>query len=186
MRKKLLSLALVLALCLSLTSCGGGTGGESNQSAGSSSAGTQEQQPAADSAPRGSVPEEEPSNSGDLGDYHVEIKGAALAKDYQENPAIIITCSWTNNSEDTTSALTSVAGKAFQDGVQLETAIIMDSDLYDSGASMKEVRPGTTIDIQCAYVLTSETSIVEFEMTELISFSDDMVSMDFDPADLSA
>ncbi len=186
MKKKLLSFALALALCLSLTACGGGTGGESSQSAGPSPAGTQGQQSVADSAPNESVPEEEPSNSGDLGDYHVEIKGAALAKDYQGNPAIIITCSWTNNSEDTTSALTSVAGRAFQDGVQLENAMIMDSDIYDSGASMKEVRPGTAIDIQCAYVLTSETSIVEFEMTEFISFSDDMVSMDFDPADLSA
>lgn len=185
MKTKLLSLALALTLCLALASCGGGTSKENSQSAEPAPAGTQEQPPAADPAPSESVPEE-PSSSGDLGDYHVEIKKAALAKDYEGNPAIIITYSWTNNSEDTTNALTSVAGKAFQDGVQLETAIIMDSDLYDSEASMKDVRPGTALDIQCAYVLTSETSIVEFEMTEWISFSDEMVSMNFDPAALSA
>lgn len=122
--------------------------------------------------------------SGDLGDYHVEIKGAQLAEDYEGNPAIIVTYSWTNNSDDTTSAMVSTSEKAFQDGVQLDTAIIMDSDVYDSGNSMKDVRPGTTLDIQCAFLLTSETSVVEFEIAEWISFSDDMVTMDFDPSAL--
>ena len=184
MKKKILSRALALALCLGLSSCGG-TSGEGSQGAAAPPASTQDQTPPAGSAPSESVPEE-PSNSGDLGDYHVEIKEAVLAKDYEGKPAIIITYSWTNNSDDTTSALTSVAGKAFQDGVQLETAMIMDSDIYDSGASMKEVRPGTTLDVPCAYLLTSDASVVEFEVTEWIRFSDDMVSMDFNPADLSA
>lgn len=123
--------------------------------------------------------------SGDLGDYHVEIKGATLAKDYSGKPAIIVTYAWTNNSNDTTSAMVSVSGKAFQDGVQLETALIMGDDSYDAGASMKDVRPGTTIDVQSAYILTSETAVVEFELTDWISFSDDMVTMDFDPAALT-
>lgn len=127
----------------------------------------------------------QPASSGDLGDYHVEIKGASLAKDYEGKSAIIVTYAWTNNSENTTSAMVSVGTKAFQDGVQLESAIIIGDNSYDSGASMKEVRPGTTIDVQCAYVLTNERSTVEFELTEWISFSDDMVTMDFDPATLA-
>ena len=122
--------------------------------------------------------------AGDLGNYHVEIKDAFLAKDYEGNPAMVVTYSWTNNSEDTTSAMTSVAEKAFQDGVQLDTALLMDVDGFESGTSMTEVRPGTTIDIQCAFLLTSDTSIVEFEITEWISFSDDMVTMNFDPSNL--
>lgn len=122
--------------------------------------------------------------AGDLGDCHVEIKGAKLAKDYEENPAIVITYSWTNNSDETKSAMVSIGEKAFQDGVQLDTALIMDSDVFDSDSGMKEIRPGTTIDVQCAFLLTSETSTVEFELTEWISFSDDMVTMDFDPSSL--
>lgn len=122
--------------------------------------------------------------SGDLGDYYVEIKGAQLAEDYEGKPAIIVTYSWTNNSSDTTSAMVSTSEKAFQDGVQLDTAIIMNSDVYDSGNSMKDVRPGTTLDIQCAFLLTSETSTVEFEITEWISFSNEMVTMDFNPSAL--
>ena len=185
LKRKALALILSVAVLLALSACGSSSGGSSSQT------------PVAPSEAAESTPEpaSEPTEndqaggkavgSGDLGDYHAEIKGAALAKDYEGNPAIVITYEWTNNSDDTTSAMVAVTGKAFQDGVQLETAIIMGDDSYDSGTSMKEVRPGTTVDIQCAYVLTSETSTVEFELTEWISFSDDMVTMDFDPASLT-
>lgn len=121
--------------------------------------------------------------SGDLGDYHVEIKGASIVKDYEDNPAIVVTYAWTNNSEDTTSASTAMYAKAFQDGVQLDSAWV-DSDEYDGGADMKEVRPGTTIDVQDAFELTSETSTVEFEISEFFG-SDDIVTTNFEPANLS-
>jgi len=138
-----------------------------------------------------SIPPSQPAapqtvtGSGTLGDYAVEIKGARLVKDYEDKPAILITYAWTNNSDKTTSAMVAVIGKAFQDGVQMEPAILYDVEGYEAGNSTKDVRPGTTIDIQSAYVLTSDTSTVEFELSELISFSDNIVSMDFDPAALS-
>ena len=138
----------------------------------------------AEKAGEGSSSNEAMSGSGTLGDFDVAIKGASLTQDYDGNPAIVITYSWTNNSEETTSAMAAMMEKAFQDGVQLETAMILDSGVYDSSAGMKDVRPGTTIDIQCAYVMTSETSIVEFELTEFFAFTNDMVTMDFDPAAL--
>lgn len=117
--------------------------------------------------------------SGDLGDYHVEIKGASLAKDYEGNSAIVITYTWTNNSDGTTNAMVSMMEKAFQDGVQLDTAIV--AGLSDS---MRDVRPGTTIDIEKAFSLTSDTSTVELEITEFMSFSNDMVTAEFNPAEL--
>lgn len=110
------------------------------------------------------------ASSGDLGAYHVEIKNAVLARDYEDHPAIVITYAWTNNSDDTTSAMVAVAEKAFQDGIQLDSAVIANSDVYDSGANSKNVRPGATIDVQCAYLLTSETSMVEFEIQEFFQF----------------
>lgn len=124
-------------------------------------------------------------HSGNLGDYYVEIKGAALAKDTDGNPAIIVTYDWTNNSDETKSEAAALYGKAFQDGVQLEPAFILDSDAYaEAGNSMKEIRPGSSLTIQAAFVMTSETSVVEFEISELISLSNDIVSMDFDPTSL--
>ena len=125
------------------------------------------------------------TGSGDLGDYHVEIKDAALVYDYEENPAIVITYAWTNNSAETTSAMMTILEKAFQDGVELDSTVIFDSSLYDSGASSKDVRPGTTIDVQCAFALTSETSTVEFELSEAFSWTNnDKVTMNFNPSEL--
>lgn len=122
--------------------------------------------------------------SGTLGDYSVEIKDAVVSSDYSGDPAIIITYSWTNNSEDTTSAEVQLMEKAFQGGVQLDTAYIGNTDIFDSGLSFKELRPGTTLDVQCAFLLLDDTSVVEFELTELFSFSDDVVTKDFDPTQL--
>jgi len=124
-------------------------------------------------------------SSGNLGDYHVEIKDAKHAQDYEGKPAIIITYSWTNNSEETTSAAVALIERAFQDGVELETAIVGDSDVYNSENYMKEIRPGITLDVQLAYILASETSTVECEVSELISFSNEVVTKNFDPSSLS-
>lgn len=190
MKKKFLTLLIsALLITFPLTACGSGSSGETDTSPSPSAS-----QPDASTEPTESQtadPSEAPEQggkmvgSGDLGDYHVEIKSASIVKDYEDKPAILVTYAWTNNSEDTTSAMVAVIGKAFQDGVQLENAMLFDVEGYDSGTSMKEVRPGTTIDVQSAFVLTSETSTVEFEISEFISFSDDIVSMDFDPATLS-
>lgn len=108
--------------------------------------------------------------SGDLGDYHVEIKNGVLTEDYSGNPVCIITYSWTNNSDEATSAIFAIEEKAFQDGVELEMALLV-SDAYDAGASMKEVKPGATLDVQCAFVLANKTSDVEIELTEQFDFS---------------
>lgn len=125
------------------------------------------------------------SGSGDLGAYHVEIKNAALAHDYEENPAIVVTYAWTNNSEETTSPMMTILEKAFQDGVELDRAMIFDSGLYNAEMSSKDVRPGTTIDVQCAFTLTSETSPVELELSEAFSWSNnDKVTMNFEPSEL--
>lgn len=191
MKKRTLAILILSILAiLSFTACGDSSGNsDSSETPPPPSAA----QPSESEEPTES-PDAEPSNepaqggemvgSGDLGDYHVEIKSATLVKDYEDNPAILITYAWTNNSEDTTSAMVTIMQKAFQDGVELETAILFDVEGYDPESSMKDVRPGTTIDVQSAFVLTSETSTVEFEITEFMSFTDDMVSMDFDPASL--
>ncbi len=182
-RTALAALSVLLVLCLA--ACGGNPGSSvektSSPPANVSGAPLESQE---------AVPTPMPNSgtmigSGDLGDYHVEIKNAFLAKDYEGKPVIVITYSWTNNSDDTTSAMAAVSGKAFQDGVQMDIAMLFNVDGYESGSSMKEVRPGTTIDVQSAYVMTSETSTVEFEISEFLSFSDNMVTMNFDPASLS-
>lgn len=142
------------------------------------------------SAPDASVPDVQgmqPSGggaSGDLGACHVEVRGARLVKDYNGGPAVVVTYTWTNNSDKTTSAMLQLTEKAFQDGVELSAAFIGNSEVYDAEQAFKELRPGASLDVQCAFALTSEASAIEFEVAELFSTSEDAVRSSFDPAQL--
>lgn len=183
MKKSMMLLLVVAAILATLAACSSGEEPQAPSPEGTTP--PVETQPVKES--EALVEEETPgqSNAAALGDYYVEIKSASLAQDYKGNPAIVVTYAWTNNSDDTTSSMTAVSCSAFQDGVELETAIITD-DSYDSDSFMTEVRPGTTIDIQAAFVLPNTTSIVEVEVGEWITFESDspIAYMEFDPAAL--
>ncbi|MBQ9902443.1 MAG: DUF5067 domain-containing protein [Clostridia bacterium] len=118
-------------------------------------------------------------DEGVLGDYKVKILSYKLAKDYEKKPAIVVTFEFTNNSDDATSFIVALNSQAYQDGIELETAIIMDSKVYNSSNSMKDIKPGKTIKVQTAYVLDNKKSDVEIEVSELFSFSDDKVVKTF-------
>lgn len=183
MKKSMMLLLVVAAILATLSACSSGEEPQAPSPEGTTP--PVETQPVQES--EALVEEETPdqSNAAALGDYYVEIKSASLAQDYKGNPAIVVTYAWTNNSDDTTSSMTAVSCSAFQDGVELETAIITD-DSYDSDSFMTEVRPGTTIDIQAAFLLPNTTSIVEVEVGEWITFESDspIAYMEFDPAAL--
>lgn len=124
------------------------------------------------------------TGSGSLGDFYVEIKSAKLAELDDGRTIIVITYAWTNNSEETTSAAVSIYEKAFQDGVQIDVVSLFGHDEFDADASYREVRPGVTLDVQCAFVLASDTAPVELEIEDPFSFSSNIVTMNFDPQNL--
>lgn len=74
---------------------------------------------------------------------------------------------------------TSTNVKAFQDGVELDIAMMMDDSVYDAGLGQKDIKPGTTLGVQSAFVLTSK-SPVEVEVSELISFDDFYLAKTFE------
>ena len=151
-------LAITALLALSLCACGS----------------SEEPAPASDPVPVSPAPTETeepeqaaPSSTATLGDYTVEIGDAFMATDWEGNPALVVTYTWTNNSDSATSALVALQDKAFQDSVQLEIAMMDVVEGYDSGASMLEVQPGGTHTYQQAYVCTSTTSPVQVTVEEL-------------------
>lgn len=127
---------------------------------------------------------EKMTGSGNLGNSYVEIKGAELAELDDGRSAIVVTYAWTNNSDKTTSATASIYEKAFQDGVQIDSISLIGYDGFDFDAEFRDVRPGVTLDIQCAFILTSDTATVEVELEDPFSFSDDVVTMNLDPQNL--
>ncbi len=122
------------------------------------------------------------SGEGELGDYYVKILDIALAEDYEGKPAVIVTYNWTNNGDDAANFAFAFSAQVFQGGVECETAIIMDSDVYNADNYMKDIKPGVSLDIQLAYVLQDSQTPIEVEVSELISFDDAIIVNNFDIA----
>lgn len=163
--KKLLAIFMAVLMSFSVVACSnGGDDVELSNKQGDSTAVEQN-----DSKETGSKNEDKEVKIGDefeAGSYKVKINSVKLGKDYEGNPAIIINLDWTNNSEETTSYMGSMGTQVFQDGAELEMAVI-EGDDADVDKMTKEVRPGTTLEgVEAAYSPTSENSI-EIEIQAL-------------------
>jgi hypothetical protein len=185
-KKSSVMLCCVLCLCMLIGCAVNKTPSNSDNPESSKTPSTSQSASVAPSETTAPVIKQEPApaleSSGPLGNYSAEIKESVLTKDYKGKPAIVITYSFTNNGEDAKSAMVALNGIAYQNGVQLESAVIADSTFKNIENSMKDVKTGGTLDIQASYLLSSETAPVEFELKEFISFSDDMLGKTFEIA----
>lgn len=105
--------------------------------------------------------------------YAASIDALNPASDYEGKPAIVVTYSWTNNSDRATSAAAALALKAFQNGVQLEAGIVTGG--IDGDGYMAEVKPGAGTTFQLAYLLDDQSDVT-VEVSELISLDDVMLA----------
>lgn len=107
-------------------------------------------------------------------EFAVGIDGATQTTDFEGNPVLVVNFTFTNNGEKDANFMFATSAKAFQDGVELEIAIVTD-DTFDSSSALKDIKPGTSLPVQAAYVLDS-TSDVTVEVSELISFDDTLLA----------
>lgn len=114
--------------------------------------------------------------SGEIGEYFVEITDVRRTTDYDGNPALIITYSWTNNSDQTISPIETIWDEAYQDGVQMEYGIPADDEEWNP--SDRGAEPGYTVEVDLIYILNSE-SPVRLELTGTDG-STEMVTKTFD------
>lgn len=136
-----------------------------------SSAGISTSSPSSSAVTQGSASSQTTPAAPAASEYGVTIDDASLSTDYQGNPAVIVTYTWTNNSDKATSFAVALHAKCFQDGVQCDTAIVTGTD----SNYMTEVKPGASSTVQLAYAV-SGTSDVTIEVTDLISFSDEILA----------
>ena len=128
----------------------------------------------------GVKPDQASEKTSNVGDYAVTIDGARLSEDYEGNPAIIVTYTWTNNGTETESALLALSAKAYQNGVQLDTAMMSSASGFEPN-TLTELKPGATVTVQSAFTLRDSTSQVEVDISEAFAISDSgKVSKAFD------
>lgn len=165
MKKRVLALLFGGALAVSLCACGG-------QPAESDSTDT-----SADTTQAAEQQDEETQqdeNKASVSDNQIDvtIKGASLGKNYEGKPTIVIDLNWTNHSGDSQMASVALLGHAYQDGVEIEQTMTMaDGSGFDLDAADKNIKDGTSQDVQLAYVLENESSDVEYEVGEWLGDS---------------
>lgn len=127
-----------------------------------------------DSAPAAEEQQEEQAEEAapQESEYVVSIDGSTVTTDYQGAPAIIVDYTFTNNSDDAISFAVACSQKAFQNGVQLETAIVSE-DL--GNGYMAEIKPGATTTARMAYSLTDQSDVT-VEVEKLISLDDTVLA----------
>lgn len=105
-------------------------------------------------------------------DYAVTIDGSTASTDYEGNPVIIVDFTFTNNSDEDTSFAAACYPQAFQNGVQLENAIVTE-DL--GNGYMAELKPGASTSARIAYSLTDQSDVT-VEVSELVSLDDALLA----------
>lgn len=159
MRKALVGVVLAVSMtsCLALYACSG------------------ESSDTTTNASTSDIPQQATQQEPDQKDskYAVSIDDCSVTTDYNGTPAIVVTYTFTNNSDKAIPFMTAVSAKAFQNGVQLDTAIVTND--IDTQSAMNEIKSGATTTVQEAYLLDDESD-VNIECTELFSFDDTIIA----------
>ncbi|MBW3095225.1 DUF5067 domain-containing protein [Bifidobacterium sp. 64T4] len=110
---------------------------------------------------------------GDLKTMHVKIVSAVRSSnDYENNPTVLVTYEWTNNTKKNNSFASLADPKVFQNGSSLDTAIYTDAPAgYDASSYLAEVQPGATATVTIGYVLKDDSEIT-VDITDFMSMDD--------------
>ncbi len=155
------ALAVALAGCGSSSTSGGSTQETAATEETQAESAEQPQEAEAASA------EAAPAEAAPASDYGVTIEGVRLGKDYEGKDCAIVTYSFTNNSDKTTSFAFAVYPKVFQNGIECDSQFFVEGKENDNYST--DIRPGTTVLVDLAYEL-QDLSEIEVEVTELMSF----------------
>lgn len=94
-----------------------------------------------------------------------------IVKDYDGKPALEIIFEYTNNDDNAQAFLFDAGVDAYQEGVQLDMAIVMDKN-KDVTDSTTKIKKGKTITTAVYFSLSNKKTDVELEFGPLITLDD--------------
>lgn len=134
--------------------------------------GTTKSQSSAESSAK-SQPKGEQDMEGDLKTMHVKIVSAARSvNDYNNQPTVLVTFEWVNNTDKNNSFATLASPQVFQNGQALDVAIYGENPAgYDSNSNFAEVQPGATGTVTIGYTLKDDSEVT-VDVTDLFDLDD--------------
>ena len=118
------------------------------------------------------------TDKGSVGEYYIEIGESNVSFDSEDNDILVVSYTFTNNSDHTQNFYFSTSRKYFQDGIQLDPVIPgRMTEEYEN--NYKEVQPGATITVEDAVGLKNTDSPVDVELTPLVGQGKGKVSKTF-------
>ena len=108
------------------------------------------------------------------------VKALETVRDAEGYPAVIVTYTWTNNSEATASAMVMLLERAYQGERRLEAAQLGQRAGYDAHSAARNVQPGGSATVQRAYRLAEEGGTVTYTVSEFLSHTKNAVVKEFD------
>lgn len=151
-------LAAALSATILLAGCGGSGTSGSSSTGGSSAASSEPKQV------------EQPQPQQAQSPYAVTIDGATAATDYEGKPAVVVTFTFTNNSDETTEFASACGIDVYQNGVECDMGFV---ENVDTSTYMAKVQPGATTQVTLAYSV-KDNSDVQVDVTPL--FSSDIIA----------
>lgn len=105
----------------------------------------------------------------DISDCHVKYIKHEIVENMSGDKCVAVYYEFTNNSKEGKTFDFTISDKAFQNGIELDISLFHVNDESKNGSS--EIKPGVTITVCSGFVLRDETSDVELEVDEWISFN---------------
>ena len=121
----------------------------------------------------GSSGEEPEKAVGDIGSYNVVIKDHFIDENYDDEKVIVVTYTFTNNSSSDAAYDIVIYEQCFQNGIELNKEFFTSGiDNYSIDNQSKSIKPGTSLDVQQAYILNDEETTIDVEIGEFLGFGD--------------
>ena len=166
MKNKFIALLFATCMMLSVTACGSGT--ETNTDTNTQQAQTQKEEQKEE--------QKEVADDGSINftadEWSITYIKHEVSTDYDGNPCLFLYYTYTNNGEEASSAGVDTLVQVFQNGVECETAFVIDNVPESFENSMKDIQPGYSIEVCEAYSLT-DMSDVTIEVSDWVSFSNE-------------